>query len=362
MPVAPRIFAWLLEYYGDSSVETHLRAADEFGFDVFHQCSSGIPNYIVSLADEYPLLPEVRVTVAREPDGDCTIVSRRFETPDGVLTDRWKAPPSRGAYGIAPNPVCVERLVKSPDDLQRLAYLLPRPCGEAAYHAADAAIGDRGLAEAAVQCCLDHRAGDARGLANIMLDYYDDREFVDDLLDLFHEHVIAETRHLLEHGVKIIFGSWYYASLSVGWSPQMWRELFLPRIREHVDLVHEYGALYHYYDDGKCAGILDDIRDCGVDVFSTCTPPPVGDFDLREAKEKWRGSVCIKGYVDLLYVIKEGTPELIEQAVREAMEIAAPGGGFILGTSDSIRDGTPVENVRAYFRAGRKYGSYHQAR
>ena len=51
------------------------------------------------------------------------------------------------------------------------------------------------------------------------------------------------------------------------------------------------------------------------------------------------------------------TPEMIERAVENAIAVAAPGGGFILGTSDSIRDGTPIENVRAYFAAARKYGS-----
>jgi hypothetical protein len=62
--------------------------------------------------------------------------------------------------------------------------------------------------------------------------------------------------------------------------------------------------------------------------------------------------------VDLLYVVKMGTPELVDQTVREAMEIARPGGGFILGSSDSFRDGTPLANIRAYFEAGRKYGRY----
>jgi uroporphyrinogen decarboxylase len=48
----------------------------------------------------------------------------------------------------------------------------------------------------------------------------------------------------------------------------------------------------------------------------------------------------------------------VEEAVRRAIDIAAPGGGFILGSSDSIRDGTPAENVRAYFDAAHKYGVY----
>jgi len=62
--------------------------------------------------------------------------------------------------------------------------------------------------------------------------------------------------------------------------------------------------------------------------------------------------------VDLLYVVKHGTPELVDRTVREAMEIAKPGGGFIIGSSDSFREGTPMENIRAYFDACRKYGVY----
>jgi uroporphyrinogen decarboxylase len=68
--------------------------------------------------------------------------------------------------------------------------------------------------------------------------------------------------------------------------------------------------------------------------------------------------VCLSGGIDLIYVVKMGTPELIRERVREAIRVAAPGGGYILGTSDSIRDETPLENVRAFFDAGREYGDY----
>ena len=85
------------------------------------------------------------------------------------------------------------------------------------------------------------------------------------------------------------------------------------------------------------------------------TPPPVGDVDLAEVKRRIGDRVCLQGYTDLIYVLKLGTPALIDRTVREAIEIAGPA-GFILGTSDSIRDGTPLENVQAYFAAARRYG------
>jgi len=69
----------------------------------------------------------------------------------------------------------------------------------------------------------------------------------------------------------------------------------------------------------------------------------VGDFDLGHAKATIGEKVALKGYVDLLYVIKHGTPELIERTVAEAMEIARPGGGWIIGSSDSFREATQRE-------------------
>ena len=93
-------------------------------------------------------------------------------------------------------------------------------------------------------------------------------------------------------------------------------------------------------------------------MLETCTPPPVGDFDLARAKEQIGAQTTIKGYVDLLYVVKHGTPEQVERTVREAMDIAKPGGGFIIGSSDSFREGTPRKNIDAYFAACGKYGVY----
>ena len=103
------------------------------------------------------------------------------------------------------------------------------------------------------------------------------------------------------------------------------------------------------------AYLLELYGQCGIDARTTLTPPPVGDVDLGEVKRRIGDRVCLMGYVDLHYVIKLGTPDLIARTVRAAIETAGPA-GFILGTYDSIRDGTSIENVRAYLDASRKYG------
>ncbi len=356
VPISPRVGAWMTAVYGTGSLEKQLQVLPDMDF--MHIVGGSTPNYVISYPEEYDL-PEVQVEQTKYPEGDYQVVERTFHTPAGDLSDRTKIPPPGREYGVSPNPIKTEHLIKGPEDLDALRYALPEIGTNFDHvHAAQEQIGHRGVVMVCVRSALDHNAGDARAMQDLMMDYYDDREFFDELLDIFHQRSLAQVRAALEAGVEFIFGSWYFNSLSAGWSPEMFAELFVPQIREHVELTHSYDARYDYYDDGKLAASMEMIADTGIDVLETCTPPPVGDFDLAEAKEKIGDQATIKGYVDLLYVVKHGTPKLVEDTVREAMEIAKPGGGFIIGSSDSFREGTPMANIVAYFEACKEHGAY----
>ncbi len=132
----------------------------------------------------------------------------------------------------------------------------------------------------------------AVGQVDLLLALHDDAQFFKNLLQLFHEHFMAETKAILEAGAEMVHGTWFNASLSVGWSPDTFEEYFLPMIGEHIALVHDYGAIYHYYDDGKLIKILPWLAEADVEVVSTCGPPPMGDFDIIEAKRLAGDKLC----------------------------------------------------------------------
>ncbi|MFW5868858.1 MAG: uroporphyrinogen decarboxylase family protein [Armatimonadota bacterium] len=356
VPICPRVGAWMQAEFGDGSLTRQMDVFPQMDF--MHIISEPVANYVYGTQEQYDL-PDVEVDLSRRDAGDCYILERTFRTPAGAVSDVTRVPPAGREYGVSPNPAKIEHLVKSIDDLPALEYLLPPiPETYTAHRQDEETLGDRGVVMVCIRSALDHNAGDARGMENLMMDYHTDRALFDAVLDIFHERSLAKARACLEGGVEFIFGSWYYNSLSSGWSPAIFEEVFVPQIREHVELAHSYGALYDYYDDGVLMDSMEMIASAGVDVLETCTPPPVGDFDLAEAKRSIGDEVTLKGYVDLLYVLKHGTPEAVEQTVREAMEIAKPGGGFIIGSSDSFREGTPPENLEAYWRACVEYGRY----
>ena len=103
--------------------------------------------------------------------------------------------------------------------------------------------------------------------------------------------------------------------------------------------------------------ILLDYISCKPDGIETLTPPTVGDIDLVKAKKLAGDKVTLKGYVDIIYVMQKGTAKQVRDTVIDALSICAPNGRFILGSSDSFREGTSEINIKTYFDTAMEYGS-----
>jgi len=75
--------------------------------------------------------------------------------------------------------------------------------------------------------------------------------------------------------------------------------------------------------------------------------PPWGDCDMRAAKEKLRGKVCIVGNLDDMEIVEKLDTERVKQLGRELIEQAGPD-GFCLGGTAS---GTYTERAARNFMA-----------
>jgi len=112
---------------------------------------------------------------------------------------------------------------------------------------------------------------------------------------------------------------------------------------------------------GKINQVLDDILLCRVDALDPCEAPPDGDITLRELKEKTSGQLCLFGNLQPR-LLEHGTAYEVRDAVRQCMEEAKDGGGYvIMPTSAPIN--TPLspiteENYLAYIDAALEYSKY----
>jgi len=78
---------------------------------------------------------------------------------------------------------------------------------------------------------------------------------------------------------------------------------------------------------------------------------------VSEAKQLWGDRVAIVGGVDV-DMLARGSEQQVREYTRRVILSCAPGGGYILGSGNSITNYCPVENVMAMYDEGRKLGTY----
>jgi uroporphyrinogen decarboxylase len=66
----------------------------------------------------------------------------------------------------------------------------------------------------------------------------------------------------------------------------------------------------------------------------------------------------LKGNLSTTGVMLRGTPDDVRAAVRNCIDAAAEGGGYILSTGDQLSRNTPEANMRAMVETAREYGRY----
>ena len=150
------------------------------------------------------------------------------------------------------------------------------------------------------------------------------------------------------------FGNDFGTQLDLLLSPENFRRFILPSFRRLIDIAKSYGKKVLLHSCGHIVDYLDDLAQTKI-----CAVHPLqrtAGMDLREVKERYGDRWCIIGNIDSSRTLPYGTPEEVATEVKEAIDIAAPGGGYILASDHSLHDGIPLENIVEMFRVGAEYG------
>ena len=81
-------------------------------------------------------------------------------------------------------------------------------------------------------------------------------------------------------------------------------------------------------------------------------------MDINEVKQRYGDRLALFSYIDLSYTLTRGTPEKMRAKVKQRIRDLAPGGGYAVGSSNSVTRYVPLENFNAVRQATFEYGAY----
>ncbi len=119
-------------------------------------------------------------------------------------------------------------------------------------------------------------------------------------------------------------------------SPALYREFVLPFERDIATGVRSRGVHIYTHTCGAISDRLELMLDAGVSGIECLDPPPLGDVELADAKRRISGRGFIKGNIDSVNTLLNGTKEVIREDARKRIEVGREGGGFILSTACSV--------------------------
>lgn len=180
-------------------------------------------------------------------------------------------------------------------------------------------------------------AADLRGINTLMLDFYDDPEFVRDLFEFVVDGALRFAREQAAAGADIIGVGDAAASL-IG--PDLYEEFVWPFEKKLIDGMHAMGARARLHICGntrQIAGGMGRLNCALVDLDSMCP--------IELARKEMGPEQVLVGNINPVEILRNGSPEGIHAALTECH--AQAGSRYIVGAGCEVPRDTPHDNLNA---------------
>ncbi len=192
------------------------------------------------------------------------------------------------------------------------------------------------------------------GYETLCYTLYDDRKLVQAICDRLLELNTAAARLILQFNrVKIAWGSddmGHKTGTLI--SPDDLREFVMPGHKKMAEMAHAAGRPYLLHACGNLNAIYEDlIEDVKIDAKHSYEDTIE---DVRDVKKQYGDRMSILGGIDVDFLCRAGEDQ-IRKRVRETLEVCQPGGGYCLGTGNSVANYIPLENYLVMLDEGRRF-------
>ncbi len=187
-----------------------------------------------------------------------------------------------------------------------------------------------------------------RGAESLLLDTIDDPEFVHELMGLTTEVVQAFSDALIEAGLTPSIGEAYATCDLI--SPQIYKDFIKPYHTKLGEYYRSKGIFLGLHVCGLIDPIMEDILETGISFLSLDAPS-----SLKKIVELSAGKIIIEGNVPTR-LFSSGTREEMESSVRNCIDTAAEGSGYILASGCEIPLNSTEDRIAHFFEYSHAYG------
>jgi len=144
------------------------------------------------------------------------------------------------------------------------------------------------------------------------------------------------------------------SSTSLMASPEIYREMVYPWHKAHADEAHRHGLKILKHCCGHVWPVIDELAGL-YDAYEGIQAS--AGMDIKKLKERVGDKLCLWGGIWHEHIILGGVDDIRADAAY-AFTHAAPGGGYIMGSTHSLAVGAKKENLLEMKRCRDECGAY----
>lgn len=137
-------------------------------------------------------------------------------------------------------------------------------------------------------------------------------------------------------------------------SPAHYEDFFLPGLAEVTRVAHENGLSVVKHTDGNIGSLLPMFAEAGIDAFHPSDPS--AGMDIVQVKADFGDRFAVCGGIDTGDPLSHWPISDLVDEVRRRIAELAPGGGWMIASSNTVHSSVKPENYHAMVMATRTYG------
>lgn len=173
------------------------------------------------------------------------------------------------------------------------------------------------------------------GYENGLMSLIMDADKAHGLLDRLTGPAVAWAVAQAERGVDAVLISSAFAGGPL-LSPKMYDTFVAPYEARVAEAVRATGVPVYTHTCGSIGDRLEAMVATGTMGIDTLDPPPLGNVELTDAKQRIGSQAFIKGNMDSVALLKFKTEDEVRAHVLDRLQAGMPGGGYILSSACSV--------------------------
>jgi hypothetical protein len=209
-------------------------------------------------------------------------------------------------------------------------------------------------------CCPIGEAGNGTlqfciymlGMENALVCMYSDPELIKELMDFATELIIAQSKFMIDKGVRILRLGDSAANMTVI-SPLMWRKFIKPQFTKICKAVHAYcdEAKIYCHICGNVLPVVSDLVETRIDCIAPLDP--LGNFTIPEVRKIVGPDFMLMGGVNTLSFINKTEDEITKEAEQRIKDGFTNDGHFAVGSGCVVPRSAKAEVIRGLARASK---------